>query len=350
MSDSPRALGFRMPAEWEPQEAIWLSWPAGDKIWPDKLALVERKFAEIAATISRFEAVRINAPKTLHDPIHALLKKTEAKLDLIELFPHPNNDVWCRDHGPIFVVNANSRQLAVTDWGFNGWGDKFRPYDLDNEIPRLIAESLGLPRFEGGMILEGGAIEVNSRGQLLTTEAVLLNENRNRDMSRRQIEERLRDMLGVWEVFWLGSGIEGDDTDGHVDDIARFVNDETVLLSWERDSRSPNYKILHENRDRLQDFRSPSGSRLEIIEIPLPPPCRVPNWRLPVLPASHVNFLIVNDAVLVPTFGDRRSDMTAVGMLNELFGSREIVPIDCLDLVREGGSLHCISQQQPAIG
>lgn len=348
---TPKELGYRMPAEWEAQEAVWLSWPSGHPdCWPETLERVENVFAEIAAAISRYEPVRINAPESRHDEIRRQVVAAQASADHVELFPHPNDDVWCRDHGPLFVKHRDTGKLAVTNWGFNGWGDKFGPYDQDNEIPVHIATSLRLDRFDAGMILEGGSIEQNSLGQILTTEAVLLNPNRNPHLSKEEIETRIKDFLGVSEIFWLGAGIEGDDTDGHIDDLARFVNDRTIVISRERDGSNPNHRILQENRDRLTDFRLPDGSKPEIIDIDLPDACLAPEWRLPVLPASYVNFLILNGAVLVPVFGQKKRDTEAVGVLGELFSGREIVPINALDIVREGGAIHCISQQQPKAG
>lgn len=315
--------------------------------WPGK-AGIETHFAHFAAAISRHEMVRLNAKEEKHDSIDKTLRRAGAVMDRIELYPHPNDDAWCRDHGPLFVKHRESGAIAVTDWEFNGWGEKFGPYACDNEIPRRIAQSLGLPRFEGGMVLEGGSIEVNSRGQLLTTEAVLLNPNRNPGLERREIEERLRAMLGMEEIFWLGEGLEGDDTDGHIDDIVRFVDDTTLVLSWEPEASNPNHRVLQENRERLRDFRTPEGASVDVIEIRLP---RLPSEhhrRLPVLPASYVNFLILNTALVIPVFGDRERDAEACGILGELFKGREIIPIDGVDFVHEGGSVHCLSQQQPA--
>ena len=256
--------------------------------------------------------------------------------------------MWCRDHGPIFVKHQENGSVALTDWEFNAWGGKFAPWDLDNSIPEKIARSLGIPLFQGGMVLEGGAIEINGIGQLLTTEAVLLNPNRNPELSRAAIELKLRDSLGVTEILWLKKGIEGDDTDGHIDDLARFTCENTLLACVESDSTSPNYETLQTNISLLKNFFTPRGKSYEIVPIHLPQACEIPGWRLPVLPASYVNFLIVNHAVLVPTFRQRKNDDRALGMISEQFPDREIVPIDCLDLVQEGGTLHCISQQQPA--
>ena len=347
---TPAALGYAMPAEWSPQEAVWLSWPVEDeRHWGGvKQTLIREKFAEIAAAVSRFETVRINAAGAEHGAILAACNRAKAVPERVELFDHPHNDVWCRDHGPIFVKHRKSGEVAVTDWGFNAWGGKFPPYDLDDSIPRQVAEGLGMKRFEGGMILEGGAIEINGAGQLLTTEAVLLNANRNPHLSREEIEWNLREGLGVQDILWLKQGIEGDDTDGHIDDLARFTDPATILACVETDRGSPNHAVLEENLRSLRSFIDGSGRGFEVLEMPLPEACEVPGWRLPVLPASYVNFLIVNGGVLVPVFRQRKNDDRALGMLRELFPDREVVGIDCLDLVEEGGTLHCISQQQPA--
>ncbi len=343
------ASGYTMPAEWTTQTATWLSWPVADpRHWGGaKDAIIRRKFAEIAAAISRYQTVRINAPGSSHPAIAAACNTAKTNPANLELFDHPNNDVWCRDHGPIFVKNS-SGSLALTDWEFNAWGGKFGPWDLDNTIPQRIAVSLSLPRFEGGMILEGGAIEVNGRGQLLTTEAVLLNPNRNPQLSRDEVEQKLRDSLGATEILWLEKGIEGDDTDGHIDDLARFTNADTLIACEEPDTSSPNHPPLAGNMSRLKNFLTPSAKPYEIVPVHLPQACEIPGWRLPVLPASYVNFLILNHAVLVPTFRQPKNDSRAIGIIAEQFPDREIVPIDCLDLVQEGGTLHCISQQQPA--
>ncbi len=349
-SPTPAALGYFIPPEWAPQTAIWLSWfPRNPELWEGgKDDVIHAKFAEIAAVISRFEPVRINAAPDRHALIHDWLEKTDAARERIELFEHPNNDVWCRDHGPIFLKHRQTGELALTDWEFNSWGEKFPPWNLDNEIPRRIAQSLALPCFDGGMILEGGAIEVNGAGQLLTTESVLLNPNRNSKMSRAEIEQRLRDFLGVTEILWLHSGIEGDDTDGHIDDLARFIDDRTILASIEPDPASPNHDVLAENLDRLQHFATIESKPFEVIKMPMPQACEVPGWRLPILPASYVNYLLVNGGVLVPTFRQPGNDDHALGLLRELFPDRDVIGIDCLDLVEEAGSLHCLSQQQPA--
>ena len=347
---TPAALGYAMPHEWSPQAAVWLSWPVNDeRHWGgNKHSLMREKFAAIAAASSLFEPVRINAPAAEHAAVRDACNRAKAVPERVELFDHPHNDVWCRDHGPIFLKHRETGEVAVSDWGFNAWGGKFPPYDLDDAIPRRVADALGLRRFDGGMILEGGAIEINGLGQLLTTEAVLLNPNRNPRLSREEIEQKLRDTLGVREILWLKQGIEGDDTDGHIDDLARFTDDSTIVACLERHTGSPNHAVLEDNFARLKSFARPDGRPFEVVHLNLPEACEVPGWRLPVLPASYVNFLIVNDGVLVPTFRQSRNDDTALGQLRELFPDRTVIGIDCLDLLEEGGTLHCISQQQPA--
>ena len=339
--------GFRMPAEWTPQEAVWLSWPVDDpRHWGGaKRDLIHGKFAEIAATISRFEPVRINAPEAEHDAIRSLCNRAKAVPERVELFDHPHNDVWCRDHGPIFVKHGDSGETAVTDWGFNAWGGKFPPFDLDDSIPRQIATALGKRVFDGGMILEGGAIEVNGAGQLLTTEAVLLNPNRNPHLGRDEIEQRLRDGLGVKEILWLEKGIEGDDTDGHIDDITRFVSAGTIVTALEDDPADENYEPLQENLKRLQGMTDQNGQPFRIVTIPMPRPVYFEEHRLP---ASYANFLITNGRVLVPIYNCDR-DAGALETLQSLFPGRQVVGIDCTKLVWGLGAIHCVTQQQPAI-
>jgi agmatine deiminase len=255
------AAGFAMPPEWSPQQAVWLSWPVDDpRHWGGaKQEMIHAKFAEIAAAITRFEPVRINAPQAAHAAVTAACQRARAVPERVELFDHPHNDVWCRDHGPIFVKHQESGEVAVTDWEFNAWGGKFPPWDDDNAIPRRVAKALGMKRFEGGMILEGGAIEINGSGHLLTTEAVLLNPNRNPQLERGEIEQGLRDGLGVTEILWLKQGIEGDDTDGHIDDLARFIDPQTILACTDRKASSPTQRILEDNLARLKSFIVSSG-------------------------------------------------------------------------------------------
>ncbi|MEO0445931.1 MAG: agmatine deiminase family protein [Verrucomicrobiota bacterium] len=346
---TPAELGFRMPPEWFPQEAVWMSWVTDDpRLWGGKKDdSIRRKLAEVAAAITRWAEVRINAAEERHTLIQQTLQEAGADLLQVGLYDHPNDDVWCRDHGPLFVKHPQSGEVAVTDWGFNGWGEAFAPWDQDNAIPGKIAESLSMRRFGGGMVLEGGAIEINGQGQLLTTESVLLNANRNPQASQSEVEQRLRDGLGATEIFWLGGGIEGDDTGGHVDGVTRFVSDSVILVSEEGNRASPNHSVLNEARQKLETFRTAEERPFDIVAMPMPAVCEVPGWRLPVLPVSYVNYLLVNGGVLVPTFRQPRRDDQALGILRDLFPGREMVPIDCLELVEEGGALHCLTQQQP---
>ena len=338
-----------MPAEWSPQEAVWLSWPVADpRHWGGtKKQKIEGIFANLAATISRYETVRLNVNPGELETVREACLSAGADPERLELFDHEHNDVWCRDHGPIFLKHRESGEVAIADWMFNAWGGKFPPWDADNAIPEKVANALSLRRFSSRMILEGGAIEVNGNGQLLTTEAVLLNPNRNPTMSRDEIEAELKRMLGIQQVLWLKEGIEGDDTDGHIDDLVRFTGPDTLVAAVDV-AGTPNGRILEDNLRRLRDFRSASGSPFELAEIPLPEACEVPGWRLPVLPASYVNFLIVNDGVLVPTFRQARNDDRALGTLRELFPGRDVIGFDALELVEEGGTIHCLTQQHPA--
>ena len=338
---------LRWPAEWEPQEAVWISWPHRDDLWQGGLAELQERYVQLAAAISAHAQVRINAAESLHAGIRMQLQR--GGVQNFRLYNHPTNDVWCRDHGPVFTRRQDGT-LQVADWQFNAWGGKFAPWDLDNGIPALIAQSLSLPRLESGMVLEGGAIEGNGGGLLLTTEAVLLNPNRNPHLDKAAVEAELRRMLGVEQVFWLGKGIEGDDTDGHIDDMVRFVNAEAAVSIVEPDPHSPHYRNLAENNERLQDLRTPAGHRVEIVPLPMPEPLVAHDWRLEQLPASYANFLICNNAVIVPVFMQEKNDDRALGILRECFPGKQVIGIDARRLVIEGGAIHCITQQQPAAG
>lgn len=342
---TPVRAGFRMPAEWEPQAAVWLSWPHNRATWPGRFRPIPYAFARFVAAISRFEEVRINAAAALQPRAIRLCRAAGADMARVRFYHHPTNDAWCRDHGPIFVKNDRTGEVAVTDWVHNAWGGKYPPYDLDNTIPPKIATRLKLRRFEHSMVLEGGSLDVNGRGDLLTTESCLLNPNRNPQLSRAQIERNLRDYLGVKRILWLGDGIVGDDTDGHIDDITRFFRPDGILTCVEPNRRDPNHRPLAENLERLQCFRTRAGGRFEIVPLPLPRPLAFAEQRVP---ASYANFLIVNGAVLVPTFRQPKRDVAALGVIGECFPGREIVPIDCYDIIWGLGTLHCLSQQQPS--
>ncbi len=342
---TPTGLGFRMPAEWEKQTAVWLSWPHNLQTWPGQFRPIPRIFAGIVAQISRFEEVRINCTARLQPRAKRLCAQAGAEMGRVTFYNHPTNDAWCRDHGPIFVKNDRTGELAVTDWVHNAWGGKYPPYDLDNKIPPSIAKKLGLRRFENEMVLEGGSIDVNGRGLLLTSEQCLLNKNRNPHLTREQIEQNLKDYLGVQTVLWVGEGIVGDDTDGHIDDITRFYKPDGFVTVIENNKRDPNHKLLAENLDRLKNFRTPAGKKFDIVLLPMPKPF---GFRGQQVPASYANFLIINGAVLVPQFQQKKRDAEVCEILGDCFKDREIIPIDCYHLIWGLGTLHCLSQQQPA--
>ena len=342
---TPAALGFRWPAEWEPQEAVWLSWPHNRETWPGHFRPIPGVFAEIAAQISRREKVRINLARAGQPRARALLARAGADPANVEFYGHPTNDAWCRDHGPIFVKRRRDGEVAVTDWIYNAWGGKYPPFDRDDRIPARIARALRLRRFAGRMVLEGGSIDGNGQGLLLTTEACLLNPNRNPRLTRVQIERRLCEMLGLRAVLWLGDGIQGDDTDGHVDDVARFFSEAGIVACVERSRSDANFRALSDNLARLYGFLTPSGGRYRIEKLPMPAPCERRGRRLP---ASYANFLVINGAVLIPAFRQPRRDREAAEVLASCFPGREVIPIDCLELAWGLGTLHCISQQQPA--
>jgi len=343
-SATPRSLGFRMPAEWEPQDAVWLSWPHKQASWPGLWRNIPTTFAGFVAAISHREAVRINCAAALQPKAKRRCEKADANMERVEFYDHPTNDAWCRDHGPIFVKHRKTGEVALTDWMHNAWGDKYPPYDLDNEIPPLIGRALGLRRFEKSMVLEGGSIDVNGKGLLLTTEQCLLHPNRNPALTRGDIERALKDYLGVRRILWLGQGIIGDDTDGHIDDITRFFRPDGILTCVETNRRDPNHKLLAANLERLADAKTITGRPIEVVKLPMPAPVIIKGERVP---ASYANFLIINGAVLVPTFRQPRRDTRACGIIGECFPDREVVPIDCAELIWGLGTLHCLSQQEP---
>jgi agmatine deiminase len=343
---TPTELGYRMPAEWEPHQATWLSWPHKEASWPGKLAVILPVYARFVAELARSEPVHINVNDAAMEAQARALLAEAGVAGAVQFHHFPTNDAWCRDHGAIFVVREgpSGREVAATDWGYNAWGNKYPPYDLDNRIPAHMAAYLGVPRFEGGMILEGGSIEVNGQGLLLTSEQCLLNPNRNPDLTQEQIEARLSAFFGVQQILWLGEGIVGDDTDGHIDDIARFVAPDTIVTVVEEDPHDENYAVLQENLERLQHMRDLNGKPLIIRTLPMPPAIVYADQRLP---ASYANFYIANSVVLVP-FYNHPNDARAAAVLQECFPDRRIVGIDCTEIIWGLGAWHCLSQQVPA--
>ena len=344
--DTPKQSGYAFPAEWAPHEATWLSWPHKEASWPGKLETIYKPYCEFIKVVAEGEKVRINvndeATKTF---AQAELQKVGADLSNIEFYFNPSNDAWCRDHGPAFLLSEDKTKKAVVDWGYNAWGDKYPPYDLDDVIPTKIAEHFHLPLFNPGIVMEGGSVEFNGAGTILTTAACLLNENRNPHLNKVQIEKYLMDFYGAEQVLWLGDGIVGDDTDGHIDDITRFVNRNTVLTVVESNPEDENYHLLQENLETLKTLRLPDGEALNIITLPMPAPVIHEDTRLP---ASYANFYIANQAVIVPTFRDA-NDSIALDIIQQAFPDRKVVGIDSTDIIWGLGSFHCLSQQEPAL-
>ncbi len=340
---TPAALGYRMPAEWTPHQGTWLSWPHNPDTWDaDQLAAVERVLAEAARALAVGETVHANVLDAAHE---ARVRQVVGNAADVRYHHFPTNDAWCRDHGAVFVVRAAAPRLAATDWGYNAWGGKYPPFDLDNAIPQRMAEALGVPRFEAGMILEGGSIEVNGAGLLLTTEACLLNPNRNPGLTREEIERRLRAMLGVERIHWLVGEMAGDDTDGHIDNLARFVGQDTVVAAVEDDPRDENYAALRENLARLRALTTLGGRPLRVETLPMPAPVYEQGRRLP---ASYANFYIGNRVVLLPAYGGPR-DAGARDLLQALLPDRRVVLLDCRDVIWGLGAFHCLTQQVPAV-
>jgi len=351
---SPAALGFRMPAEWEPHHATWIGWPHNASDWPGKFAPIPWVYGEIVRKLVPGEVVRILVNSAAHErQAWRVLERVGVDRARVEFFRFPTNRGWTRDFGPLFVRRERPRpEVAIARFRFNGWA-KYRDWKRDDQVPERIAKRLGLRllRARAGdrdVVLEGGSIDVNGRGTLLTTEQCLLDpavQVRNPGLSRAELEHALRDHLGVTNVLWLGQGIAGDDTHGHVDDLCRFVDARAVVLCHATDPRDANYRALHENRERLEGMRLEDGAKIEVVPLPMPAPLYFEGQRLP---ASYANFYIANGAVVVPTFNDP-NDRVALGLLGELIADRPVVGIHAVDLVWGLGTLHCLTQQQPAL-
>ena len=341
-----------MPAEWQPHEATWIAWPHNRRDWPGKLAPIPWVYAEIVRHLHTGEFVHllVNGPAE-EKRIRGLLRRVGVDLGRVRFFPWPTDRVWTRDYGPIFITSPTG-EVGITDWGFNAWA-KYPNWQNDDRIPAQAAQALGLRAWqptcgERRVVLEGGSIDVNGDGLLLTTEECLLSpvQERNPGLGRADYERVMADYLGVRQVIWLGDGIAGDDTHGHVDDIARFVGPRTVVAAVEDDPADPNHAPLQDNLRRLRSAVTPEGWSLEVVPLPMPTPLVFNGQRLP---ASYANFYIGNEKVLVPTFNDPR-DRTALGILADLFPGRIVVGIHAVDLVWGFGTLHCLTQQQPRGG
>jgi agmatine deiminase len=355
MIHTPRQLGYRMPAEWERHEATWLAWPHNPDDWPGKFQAIPWLYAEIVRLLAARERVHmlVNDAKA-EQRATSILERARANLDRVNFHQWPTNRVWTRDSGPIFVRNAEG-DVAVTNWRFNAWA-KYSDWQLDDQVPGRVASLLGLEEWQPAvaldngesrrLVLEGGSIDANGESALLTTEECLLSQvqQRNPGVSRAKLEQAFSDYLGIDQVIWLNRGIAGDDTHGHIDDIARFIAADTIVAAVEPNASDENHAPLAENLARLKAARTKDGKQFSLIELPLPRPVIFRGQRLP---ASYANFYIANDLVLVPTFHDP-NDRVALNILAEAFPARDVIGIHAVDLVWGLGTLHCMTQQQPA--
>lgn len=343
---TPKSLGYYFPAEFAKHEATWLSWPHKEASWPGKIHTIFPYYAQFIATLAKSETVRINVANAAMK-VFALqhIEAAGANLSKIEFYMHPTNDAWCRDHGPAFLLHKTDKKKAIVDWNYNAWGGKYPPYDLDDVIPTLIGKHFGLEVFYPGIIMEGGSVEFNGAGTVMTSTACLLNPNRNPHLNQAQIEQYLCNYYGMDQVLWIDEGIVGDDTDGHIDDTVRFTNADTVITVIEENKQDDNYALLQHNLQQLKQMRLLNGKQLNIVELPMPDELIYEDQRLP---CSYANFYIANNAVIVPTFRCAKDDK-ALQIIQSCFPEREVVGIDSTEIIWGLGSFHCLSQQEPAL-
>jgi agmatine deiminase len=340
-----REQGFHMPAEWEKHDAIWLAWPHDPTTFPNRVERVEAVYVQIIEAIHEGEQVNLFVNNNhIKKKVATIFKEANIDVCKINFYVFDYADVWFRDYGPIFVKNKK-HELAMIHWDFNSWGEKYETLLKDQNVPNFIKQEMSLKCFKPGIVIEGGSNDVNGKGTLITTEQCLLNKNRNPDLSKEQIEKCLSDYLGVNHFIWLKRGILGDDTDGHIDDIARFVNPTTIVCAYQEDKNDVDFEVLKENYELLSESVDQSGKKLKIVKLPTPKVVSDENERLP---ASYTNFYIGNQKVLVPVF-DYKNDVKALSILQCLFPYRKVVGIRCVDLVYGFGTIHCISQQQPCV-
>jgi agmatine deiminase len=346
-------LGYSFPAEWHRHAATWLSWPRPEGIsFPGRYHRVLENLARIVREIQSREQVHVNVPnENWQYIVRQQLKEHGCPTHNVFFHFIKTNECWCRDHGPAFVVRRpkgtrRRADIAIVDWGFNAWGGKYPPYDDDDAVPTRIAEELNLPVFYPGIVMEGGAVDFNGAGTVMTTTSCLLNKNRNPGLSKQQIEQYLKDYYGQRHVVWLGEGIAGDDTDGHIDDLARFISPTKVVIGIEQDPRDENYQVLQDNLQRLRSARDQDGRPFQIIELPMPGVVEHAGQRLP---ATYMNFYFVNGALLVPTYRRRRNDRRALQILQQHLPQHRVIGIDCVELIWGLGAIHCLTQQQPRV-
>ncbi|MDH4090448.1 MAG: agmatine deiminase family protein [Cyclobacteriaceae bacterium] len=344
---TPKELGYYFPAEFARHSATWLSWPHKKASWPGKIEAIYPIYAQFIRYLAEGERVHINVlDQSMKGKALYYLQEARADLNNVQFFMHPTNDAWCRDHGPAFLINPKAAQKKVIiDWGYNAWGGKYPPFDLDDNIPTLIAQQYNIPVFYPGIVMEGGSVDFNGKGTVLTTTSCLLNPNRNPQLNQKEIEEYLCSFYGAENILWLGDGIVGDDTDGHIDDITRFVNEDTVVTVTETNTMDENYVLLRDNLRTLNKLRLESGKQMTIVELPMPDPVFYEDQRLP---ASYANFYIANKYVIVPTFRDKNDDK-ALEILQQCFTNRKVIGLDSIDIIWGLGSFHCLSQQEPQV-
>lgn len=349
-SDTPKRLGYSMPAEWEKHDSTWLAWPHDSDTFPNRLRKVEETYLQIISALHHGEEINLFVTDSeMKERVTKLLKRKEIDIQKVNFFVWNYADVWFRDYGPIFLLNKEKNQIAFVHWLFNAWGKKYEPLLKDAQIPSVINKRLQLNNFRPGIVLEGGAVEVNGKGTLLTTEQCLLYSNRNPTLSKEEITKYLKNYFGVNHIIWLKGGVAGDDTDGHIDNLARFVNPRTVLCAFEEDETDENYAVLKENYDILQQSKDQDGNRLKVIKVPMPPVIiSLVRGKRTRLPSSYLNFYVGNKVVLVPTY-KHKNDRLALKIIQNAFPKRKVVGIDCRDLIYGFGAIHCIMQQQPAI-
>jgi agmatine deiminase len=349
LTGTPAEHGYTFPAEWRRHTGIWVSWPRPEGIsFPGFYHRAIEDVTRVVGAIAAHEPVLVNVPNANYEHIvRARLDAAGVPRRRVLVHHLPTNECWTRDHGPAFVqrTRRGQRDTAVVDWGFNAWGGKYPPWDADDAVPQRVAALLGLPLFHNDLVMEGGAIDVNGAGTLLTTTSCLLHPNRNPGISPAEIERQLKAYYGQRHVVWLGEGIAGDDTDGHVDDLARFLGERLIVTAVEDDPADANYRVLRANRRALARARDADGRPFEVLELPMPRPVVHEGMRLP---ATYVNFLFVNGALLVPTFGDRVRERTALARLQRALPRRRVVGVDCRALIWGLGAIHCLTQQQPA--
>ena len=323
-----------------------ISWPRPEGIsFPDRHHEAIEDIAGLIRVLVTREEVHLNVPNGNYERlVREFLRSRKVPLGRVRFHHIKTNECWSRDHGPAFVLRTRrgKTEAAIVDWGFNAWGGKYPPYDADDAVPTRLAEALGLPVFYPGIVMEGGAVDFNGAGTVLTTTSCLLNKNRNSQLSKTDIECYLRDYYGQQHVVWLGDGIEGDDTDGHIDDLARFVDAHTIAIGIETNKRDPNYAILQRARRALDKARDQDGQPFDIVELPMPKPVSYDSLRLP---ATYLNFYFVNGALLVPTFGQPTRDRKAIALLQRHLPAREVIGVDCRALIWGLGAIHCFTQQ-----